>query len=219
LLEPEPGRAETYRAGLEEARRQIESALESFRQQLEPDQTKYYAEPSTELSNYWLVLGPDFKWDAEQRRREGYASLQDVVFPRRAAVLAIAALIANINEQQLDAGNHRVDRLLSEFQSRLAVILLGALLLGMGIADFTIWKILRLERRAHTQYLEVVEALRQLKQLSARLVQAQEDERRSLSRELHDEVGQALSAVLVELRNLSVEDAWIERVLQRTPGK
>jgi signal transduction histidine kinase len=35
----------------------------------------------------------------------------------------------------------------------------------------------------------------------------QESERRALSRELHDEVGQALSAVLVELRNLSAEAA------------
>ena len=42
-----------------------------------------------------------------------------------------------------------------------------------------------------------------LKDLSARLVQAQETERRALSRELHDEVGQSLTAVLVELRYLS----------------
>ena len=207
LLEPEPGRAETYRASLEESRRQMESALESFGRQLEPEQTKYYAELSTELSNYWQVLGPIFKWDAKQRRREGYAFLQDVVFPRRAAVTAIAVRIENINEQQLDAGNHRVDSLLSEFQSRLALILLVTLLLGSGMAAFSTWKILRLEARAHAQYEEVVEARRQLEELSARLVQAHEDERRVLSRELHDEVGQALSAVLVELRNLSAESA------------
>ncbi len=58
-------------------------------------------------------------------------------------------------------------------------------------------------RQAHARYEEVAEARSQLKDLSARLVQAQETERRALSRELHDEVGQSLSAVLIELRNLS----------------
>jgi signal transduction histidine kinase len=42
-----------------------------------------------------------------------------------------------------------------------------------------------------------------LKSLSARLVETQEEERRVLSRELHDEVGQSLSAILVGLSNLS----------------
>jgi signal transduction histidine kinase len=42
-----------------------------------------------------------------------------------------------------------------------------------------------------------------LKELSARLVAAQENERRAISRELHDEVGQSLSALLVGLSNLS----------------
>jgi signal transduction histidine kinase len=82
--------------------------------------------------------------------------------------------------------------------------LLAALALGMVLALFTMRKILSLESRAQSQYREVEQARTQLKELSARLVQAQEEERRSLSRELHDEVGQALSAVLVELRNLSV---------------
>jgi signal transduction histidine kinase len=207
LLEPEPARAETYLASLKELQRQMESALASFGGQLEPDQTKYYSELSAELSNYWQILGPILQWNASQRRREGYGFLRDQVFPRRAAMLALAGRIADINEQQLNAGNRRVDRLLSEFRSRLALILLATLLLGSGMAGFSTWKILRLEARAQAQYQEVVEARRQLAQLSARVVQAQEDERRAVSRELHDQVGQALSAVLVELRNLSSESA------------
>jgi signal transduction histidine kinase len=43
----------------------------------------------------------------------------------------------------------------------------------------------------------------ELKLLSARLVEVQENERRSISRELHDEIGQALTGVLVEMANLS----------------
>jgi signal transduction histidine kinase len=207
LTEPEARRADAYRQSLAEERTAMESALALFGSQLEPDQTKYYAELSGELSNYWKILDPIFKWDADQRRRKEDAFLRDEFLPRRAAFLAIAGRIANIDEQQLNAGNHRVDILLSEFQDRMTMILTAALLLGVGMAAFSTWKILGLERRAHSQYREVVEARQQLEQLSARLVQAQEDERRALSRELHDEVGQALSAVLVELRNLSVSSA------------
>ena len=113
------------------------------------------------------------------------------------------AASTDLNEQQLDAGNHQVVSLLVDFQTRLLLTLLAALALGLGLALFTMRRILRLEDQARLQYGEVAEARTQLKELSARLVQAQEEERRSLSRELHDEVGQALSAVLVELRNLS----------------
>jgi len=207
LLEPEPARAETYRASLEEVHRQMDAALESFGHQLEPDQTQYYTELSAGLSRYWQILAPTFQWDTDQRRRQGYVFLRDEIFPRRAAMLAIADRIGYINEQQLNAGNHRVDSLLSEFQSQMAIILLATFLLGSAMALFSTWKILRLEAQAHGQYHEVVEARRELRDLSARLVHAQENERRVLSRELHDEVGQALSAVLVELRNLTAEAA------------
>ncbi len=73
----------------------------------------------------------------------------------------------------------------------------------MGLAFFSTRRILRLENQTQLRYWEVAEARGQLKDLSARLVQAQEAERKSLSRELHDEVGQSLSAVLVEVRNLT----------------
>jgi signal transduction histidine kinase len=71
------------------------------------------------------------------------------------------------------------------------------------MAVFSTRSVLQSEARAAARFEEVAEARRQLTNLSARLVQAQESERRALSRELHDEVGQSLSAVLVELRNLS----------------
>jgi signal transduction histidine kinase len=204
LLEPEPQRADAYRANLEQVRKHMEAALESYRLQVAPAGLQNHAALQQELTDYWAILAPIFQWDAAERRRSGYAFLRDEVFPRRQSMLALADQIAGLNEQQLNGGNQQVVSLLVRFQTRLLATLLAALALGLGLALFTMRRILSLEAQARLQYRDVAEARTQLKELSARLVQAQEEERRALSRELHDEVGQALSAVLVELRNLSV---------------
>jgi signal transduction histidine kinase len=57
------------------------------------------------------------------------------------------------------------------------------------------------ERRART----VAQALREAKSLARRLVEVQENERRSIARELHDEAGQALASLRYGLRLLERE--------------
>jgi len=202
LLEPDPQRASGFGANLADVRRQMEAELASYAGQLEPVESTHYGVLQTELAQYWKVLEPTLKWDTQKRQTQGYAFLRDDVFPRRTAMLDVASRIADINEQQLNAGNERASGLLGQFKTRLLTTLFAALALGLGMAAFSIRKILQLEAHALTRYREVAEAREQLTHLSARLVEAQESERRSLSRELHDEVGQSLSAVLVELRNL-----------------
>ena len=202
LLEPDPARASGFGASLASARRQMETELSSYAGQLEPAEAAHYDALRAELAQYWAVLEPTLGWDARQRQAHGYAFLRDEVFPRRAAMLDVASRIADLNEQQLNSGDERASRLLEKFQNRLGVTLGAALALGLGMAALSSRKILQLEAHAQARYQEVAEARKQLTSLSARLVEAQESERRSLSRELHDEVGQSLSAVLVELRNL-----------------
>ncbi len=60
---------------------------------------------------------------------------------------------------------------------------------------------LRLEGTLRARYAEIVGAQHELHQLSAKLVQAQEEKRRAIARELHDEVGQSMGALLVDLGN------------------
>jgi len=60
-----------------------------------------------------------------------------------------------------------------------------------------------LEQNGRRRYLALVQSRQELEGLSKRLVEAQEAERRSISQELHDEVGQTLGAVLVDLGQLS----------------
>lgn len=203
LLEPSSERAEAYRVSLEDVRKHMDSALDAYGRQADPVELQHYTALRNELVDYWATLTPILRWNSSERSRSGYAFLRDEVFPRRQNMLNIADKIGGINEQQLTASNAQVVDLLLRFQTRLVLTLFVALVLGGGMAAFSMRKILRLETQARDRYEEVAEARKQLTDLSAKLVQAQETERRALSRELHDEVGQSLSAVLVELRNLS----------------
>ena len=64
------------------------------------------------------------------------------------------------------------------------------------------WRLLHLEHEAQVRFDEVVSTRGELQRLSGELVSAQESERRRISRELHDEVGQVLSAIMLGLGNL-----------------
>jgi signal transduction histidine kinase len=79
------------------------------------------------------------------------------------------------------------------------VALASALLLVAGGMIY----ILRLERQTQFRYVELARSRHELQRLSSRLVDAQESERRAISRELHDEIGQSLGALLVDLSRLS----------------
>ena len=83
--------------------------------------------------------------------------------------------------------------------SALGLGLAAALLLAAGCVLY----IFRIERQNSRRYQEVLKARAALEQFSAKLVDAQETERRTISRELHDQVGQTLNAVLVEAANLA----------------
>jgi signal transduction histidine kinase len=71
------------------------------------------------------------------------------------------------------------------------------------LAGGSIMRLLRLERLSAQRYDEVLQARTALRCLSARLLEVQEAERRALSRELHDEVGQVVSALLLAVGNVA----------------
>jgi signal transduction histidine kinase len=146
------------------------------------------------------VLG----WSPERRKQAGYLFLRDEVFPRRMAMLRIADQIAAINESQMSAGKVRVEQTFTQLRRRLTVVIALTIGLGVLLAAFSTRKILGLETETARHIAALSLARAELQQLSARLVEVQENERRSISRELHDEVGQALTGVLVEMANLSM---------------
>jgi len=203
LLEPQAGKADGHRYTLLETRRDMDAALQQYLQLLSRSEAQPFRVLTEQLAAYWRILEPTFEWTAEQRQRAGYAFLRDEVFPRRTSMLTIADQIGRFNETQLNSGKLAVQRGFRQFRSRLMVTVVLTIALGFVLAIFSTRKILKLESTSARHYTEMSHARVELKHLSARLLEAQEDERRLISRELHDEVGQALAGVLVEMANLS----------------
>jgi signal transduction histidine kinase len=183
LLEPEAAKAEDGRLRVVRLRAELDSALARFQTLMSPNEAARFETFTAALGAYWKMLEPVLEAKAAERQRRGYRFLRDQVFPRRTAMLAIVDEIA---------GKARMADAVSRFRSRL-IFTIGLMIgLGLLLAAFTIRTILRLESTRG-----------ELKRLSARLVEAQEEERRAIAHELHEEVGQSLSGVLVEVANLA----------------
>jgi signal transduction histidine kinase len=153
------------------------------------------------------------QWNAEQRRELGYQYMQNSLLPRRMVIVHLADQISSINQKQLEAGNRQVAALFADFRRSLITLFLVTLACGMALAAGSVYRILRLERLSAARFEEVVHTRAALRDLSARLVEVQETERRALSRELHDEVGQSLSALLLAIDNVAAslpEDSNLE---------
>jgi signal transduction histidine kinase len=101
----------------------------------------------------------------------------------------------------------QADQALAAQFGRLQAGLTRALTISLGsgllLVLASMLYIARLERQRGSRYLELAQSRHELRRLSARLLDAQETERRSISRELHDEIGQSLGALLVDLGRLS----------------
>jgi signal transduction histidine kinase len=203
LLEPDRARADTHRNELEGARSRIEAMIAEYAEILRGDERAPFQQFQREVSSYFDSLRPALQWNAEQRRALGYAFMQNSLLPRRMVIVRLADQISRINQRQLEAGNKQVAALFANFRRSLIILFLVTLACGLALAAGSVYRILRLERLSAAQFEEVVRTRAALRDLSARLVEVQETERRALSRELHDEVGQSLSALLLAIDNVT----------------
>src|SRR5581483_566710 len=202
LLETDPARAEIHRANLQRIHGQMESALASYSRSISHGHTGAFQTLAAEIRQFWKTLDPIFQWDAREKHVRIESFLINQLSPRRNTTLKIADAIGAMNERELSAGDDQLEDIFDRFRSRLTWMLAITLAVGLLLAAFTIRHILRLARDADLRYRQIARAQSELKELSARLVEAQEQERRAISRELHDEVGQSLSALLMELGNV-----------------
>jgi signal transduction histidine kinase len=202
LLHADPQLAEHRRADILRTQEEISAAVRHYRTGLTPEELAAVDDLQRDLDQYFAVTQPALAWDAATRSQRADAFLREQIFPRRQQMLQAADRIRQIDTRQLQQGQVTQTELFARFRREVLGTALVAILLGAGLAVLAVTRVQKLEHESDERYREVARTREELHRLSARLVAAQEDERRKLSRELHDEVGQAMSALLVELGTL-----------------
>lgn len=157
-------------------------------------------------------------WNPQEFRGRAQQVVSEQIIPRRQQFVTIAQQIELLNDNDAQATQQAAFSQFGQLQDRLTHLLIITLSSGLLLAIGSAIYILRLERQEHLRYAELAHNRQELQELSARLLDAQESERRSISRELHDEVGQALGLLLMDVGRLSNQlgsDAKGQEMVQR----
>ena len=190
LLDISKDRAPEYREQLTEFRRANIATLDGLEGLIGHDDR--IAGLRTRLDDYWETFDPLLEWSPFEKVARSATFLQREVVPRRDAVLTIAQEIEQLNNANLEAQRAEVARRYAAFHDDLQRLLWQTVLIGVLVALVVVVRLRILERRSD-------EAERQMRELSQQLVNTQEEERRNLSRELHDHVAQVLTGLRMGL--------------------
>jgi signal transduction histidine kinase len=212
LMDPDPTTAVGYRARVDDLHGTIDLALQQYvpvldspaeRQQVTRLRGEIAAFHDTMLD---LLATDSARWAAEAR-----TLLRTRVMPERELVIRLSEETQALNRGAFIQQQSAVASVYGITQRRIWQTLGIALATSLGIALLATLYAGRLEDRIRLQRAKDVQNTRDLQHLSARLLSAQEEERRSIARELHDEVGQALTAMKVEL-------VFAQRAINGTDG-
>jgi signal transduction histidine kinase len=201
LLAPDEAAAAAQIGRFDETRGQTDQALGECATLIDTTESPALRELQSELKVYWELLEYISRIPPKDRLVRGSEYLTNQVRQHRAELIRMVDQVDAISARQMAASDARMNETFGRLRRRLVLIVALAVGMGLLLAGFTIWRTLRLEQELERRYREVLHTQQELADLSARLVSAQEEERRSISRELHDEVGQSLSALLMEAGN------------------
>lgn len=217
LIESGPQEQGTLRTELKSIQEETTAELRAAIQSLSPGKRELFERLDVEMEKYWSTMDSIFALRDKEEKKQNDPVLRSKLLSQRAEILTITKEVSAVNDNELKETDRRIAEVFAQFRRRLLMVAASAFSLGLILAAATIIYAGRLEKSVAEKYQESLQAQRELKQLSRRLVDAEERERRAISRELHDEVGQSLSALLLDIQSLteiSSEEGSFRRRLQ-----
>jgi signal transduction histidine kinase len=212
LLDPNPANMGTYRQRLEQTYTALDELIREYEPvSNSPVEREQFARLRTEVDAYRRSMLDVLASDRSQWLAEARNLLSNRVTPRRDIIISVSEGVQAVNRAGYVEQQSQIAGVYQTVQRDLWQLLGLALAIGVAVAILAVVYAGRLEQRLRHQMARDVELARDLQDLSAKLVTVQEQERRHIARELHDEIGQALTAVKVEL-------AYAQRSIESTTG-
>ncbi len=152
-----------------------------------------------QVSGYWAIAGQSLELTGRQRSQTGGDLLIGQLVPLREKCLETISEIGARDRADLRSAAANNARFVQGAERRLWAAIALTVILALLVAGTTVIYLTRLENTALAQYEASVKLGIELESLSRRLLTLQEDERRRIARELHDDYGQRMASLLFEL--------------------
>jgi signal transduction histidine kinase len=179
--------------------------------QLGPQVSRPVQRLRLDLRRYLLSIAPIFKWTAQERQAKGAAFLRDNVVPERTAALNATGEIESLRTIDLRREREKLILAREEFRKLGLIVLLALILFVLAVGFVTTLRLRTLEQQAQRMQLQTELDREQLRNLSLQMSKALEDERRLISRELHDQIGQLLTAIQMKFNKIETSTDPSER--------
>ena len=203
LLDPDSLALPNHR---EQARRswsQAMKAIEDYKNVATIERRPLTDRLDAQVSGYWSIAGRSLEITGQPRSQAGVNLLIDQLVPLRDQILETINQIGARDRADLRSAAASTAQFVQGAESRLWAAIALTLLLSLVVAGTTVLYLVRLENTALAQYEASVKAGVELERLSRRLLTLQEDERRRVARELHDDFGQRMASLLLELASVA----------------